>query len=437
MANLKKIFPIKSAIEIFNNKFLALFLLILFLIEIPPLYLFFPIRNNILMSYGTAGILTTILFLFILVKVLRGDSTFVVKNKNTKPLLIFFLIYFAFQTISIVNAFSLGDFVHDYKNIFIGGMFIFITVFAKENIRNLNSRIVSILLAAGIFNFFYQLLIFFLPDLFKTLGGIFVYSGHLSLVFANMQRGRIFIETYDEILIPFIFIFFLKMKKNKRNILFIFLLFMMVILPSFLSDFRTRILMLVFSFSASIIIFQRIKLFRLLIFSFLIVVVYLAYFILNSTYGYSFVDRLNFQSQTQDVETIDFRIRNIFYSYELAIKNPLTGVGLGNYYANLPIQKINFSDPNNPSSELAIASQNPHNIFAQILSETGFLSIFFYVFMLCYFLISDLKNIRLKKFNEYSKAFIISFWTLFVYSLFNPVVGLTYNMLFWMLRALI
>ena len=437
MVNLKKIFPIKTATEIFNNKFLALFLLCLFLIEIPPLYPFFPIRNNILMSYGIAGIITSILFFFILVKVLKGDKTFVIKNKNTKILLIFFLIYFAFQTASIVNAFSLGDFVHDYKNIFIAGMFLFITVFVKENVRNFHSKIIFILFATGIFNFFYQLLIFFTPDLFKTLGGMFIYSGHLDLVLANMQRGRIFIETYDEILIPFIFIFFLKMKKNNRNILFIFLLLMMIILPSFLSDFRTRILMLVFSFIASVVLFQRTKIFRLFIFIFFLAVIYLAYFILNFTYGYSFIDRLNFQSQAQDVETIDFRIKNIFYSYDLGIKNPVTGVGLGNYYANLPIQKISFSDSNNPSAELAIASQNPHNILAQVLSETGFLSLFFYVFMLCYFLISDLKNIRLKKINEYSKAFIISFWTLFIYSLFNPVVGLTYNMLFWMLRALI
>ena len=437
MVNLKKIFPIKSAAEIFNNKFLVLFLVSLFLIEIPPLYPFFPIRNNILMSYGIVGIITATLFFFILIKVLKGDKTFVVKNQNTKLLLIFFLIYFAFQTLSIVNAFSLGDFIHDYKSIFIAGLFLFITVFVKENVSNFHSKIILILFAAGIFNFFYQLLIFFTPDLFKTLGGIFVYSSHLNLVLANMQRGRIFIETYDEILIPFIFIFFLKMKKDNRNVLFIFLLLMMIILPTFLSEFRTRILMLVFSFIASIALLQRTKFFRLFTFMFIFAVIYLAYFILNSTYGHSFIDRLNFQSQTQDVETISFRINNIFYSYDLGIKNPVTGVGLGNYYANLPVQKISLSDSNNPGAELAIASQNPHNIFAQLLSETGFLSLFFYVFMLCYFLISDLKNIRLRKLNEYSKAFIISFWTLFIYSLFNPVVGLTYNMLFWMLRALI
>ena len=431
MTNYKNLFLAKS------SPFFIFFLLCLFLIRIPPLYPFFLIKNNILMSYGIVGIITAMLFFFILVKVLKRDKTFVIKNNNTKSLLIFFLIYFAFQTVSIVNAFSLGDFVHDYKNIFIAGLFLFVTVFMKEKVRNFHSKIIVIFFAAGIFNFFYQLLIFFTPDLFKTLGGMFIYSGHLNLVLANMQRGRIFIETYDEILTPFIFIFFLKMKKNNRNILFVLLLLMMVILPSFLSDFRTRILMLVFSFIASVVLFQRTKIFRLSIFIFLLAVIYLAYFILNSTYGYSFIDRLNFQSQTQDVETIDFRLKNILYSYDLGIKNPITGVGLGNYYANLPIQKINYTDSNNPSAELTIASQNPHNIFAQVLSETGFLSLFFYIFMLCYFLISDFKNLRIKKTNEYSKGFIISFWTLFIYSLFNPVVGLTYNMLFWMLRALI
>lgn len=437
MANLKKTFLITTVVGLFNNYFFALFLLCLFLIKIPPLYPFFPIKNNILMTYGIAGIIVSIMFLFIMIKVLIEGKKFDIKNKNTK-LLVFFLIYFAFQTFSVANAFSLGDFFHDYKNILIAGIFLFITVFVKENIRNYHSKVILVFFAAVVCNFFYQLLIFFTPDLFKAFGEVFIYSSHLNLVLANMQRGRIFIETYDEIIIPFIFIFFIRMKKNNKNLLFAFLLLMMIILPSFLSDFRTRILMLVFSFVASFIFLQRAKLFKVISFFLLLIIIYLAYFILNSTYGYSFIDRLNFQSKAQDVETIDFRIRNILYSYDLGIKNPITGVGLGNYYQNLPTQKINYLYPNDPNTELTIASQNPHNIFAQIMAETGFLSLFFYIFMLCYFFISDFKNLRTKKLlNEYSKGFIISFWTLFIYSVFNPAIGLTYNMLFWMLRALI
>src|ERR1035437_3115009 len=154
MVNFKNLIPIKKAARLFNHYFSALFLLCLFLIKIPPLYPFFPIKNNIFITYGAVGIIVSIMFLFIIINVLIKGKKFDIKNKNTKLLLIF-LIYFAFQTLSMINAFSLGDFLHNYKNILIAGMFLFFTIYVKENIRNYNSKIIIILFAAGIFNFFY------------------------------------------------------------------------------------------------------------------------------------------------------------------------------------------------------------------------------------------------------------------------------------------
>jgi len=167
-------------------------------------------------------------------------------------------------------------------------------------------------------------------------------------------------------------------------------------------------------------------------------VVYISYLTLQFTYGYTFFDRLSFQSKSEDVETISFREKNLQYSLDLGIKNFLTGVGLGNYYNNLPIHKLNNPEQISIQAPLALASQNPHNIFAQILAETGIISLFFYIFMLLYFAIYDFKILLSKKDNLiYNKGFAISFWTLTIYSFFNPSIGLTYNLLFWGLRVFI
>jgi len=123
-------------------------------------------------------------------------------------------------------------------------------------------------------------------------------------------------------------------------------------------------------------------------------------------------------------------------SEEMAQSQPLFGVGLGNYYDNLPPEKKNFLSLSNwQNKEAQIASTNPHNIFAQILSELGFLSLLFYLIMISYFAISDIKILLTQ--NNFTKAIIISFWSLFIFSLFNPTTTLTYNSLFWILRALI
>lgn len=208
-------------------------------------------------------------------------------------------------------------------------------------------------------------------------------------------------------------------------------------LPSFLSNFRSRILMLIFSFIMSFVFLTKKKLGqKFIIFFILISIGYFSYTILNYNFKFSFIDRFALTDKKEDVNTIGYRWNNIVVSEEMAQSQPLLGVGLGNYYDNLPSGKKNFLSLSNwQNKEAQIASTNPHNIFAQILSELGFVSLLFYLIMISYFAISDIKT--LFKQDNFPKAIIISFWSLFMYSLFNPTTTLTYNSLFWLLRALI
>jgi len=302
--------------------------------------------------------------------------------------------------------------------------------------KNKKNAIIKIFFYAAIVNFCYQMLIFINPGAFTSFASFFVYSNHLELVLINIGRARIFIETYDEIVIPFVFFYLIK-SKNDREKVFLYLILIFISLPSFLSNFRSRILMLFFSFIASFFFLTKKKFSqKFLIFILLIFIGYFSYVILNYNFNFSFIDRFALTDKREDVNTIRYRWNNIIMSEEMAQSQPLFGVGLGNYYDNLPPEKKNFLSLSNwQNKEAQIASTNPHNIFAQILSELGFLSLLFYLIMISYFAISDIKILLTQ--NNFTKAIIISFWSLFIFSLFNPTTTLTYNSLFWILRALI
>lgn len=405
---------------------LYLFLICLFIIKIPPFYILPLVKNALLTTHTLARLIIFIIFL----KEVFFNTKFLLTKE--KVLVLFFLIYFGFTSLSIISATNFSSFLLRYKDIVFPGFFLFLTL----RLKNQNNNIVKIFFYSAIVNFAYQMLIFLNPQAFVSFANIFVYSSHLDLVLINLQRARIFIETYDEIIIPFVFLYLMRTDKIRERV-YLYLILVFISLPSFLSNFRSRILMLFFSFIASFFFLTK-KSFRqkFLILNLLIFIGYFSYIILNYNFKFSFIDRFALTDKREDVNTIQYRWKNIIVSEEMAQSQPLLGVGLGNYYDNLPPEKKNFLSLSNwQNKEARIASTNPHNIFAQILSELGFLSLLFYLIMISYFAISDIKI--LFKQDNFAKAVIISFWSLFIYSLFNPTTTLTYNSLFWILRALI
>ncbi len=402
-----------------------LYLGCLFLIKIPPFYILPAIRSGFFTTHTLARLI--IIVLFIKQLIFKKKYSFY-KNK----LIIIFLIYFAFISLSIISASNITNYLLRYKDIVFPGLLLFLTLL----FRNVKKVIIKTFFYAALFNFCYQALIFISPRVFASFANFFVYSSHLELVLINIGRARIFIETYDEIIIPFVF-FYLSISKTNREKIFLYLILASISIPSFLSNFRSRILMLLFSFVMSFIFLTK-KRFnqKFIVFFIFIFIGYLSYIILNYNFKFSFVDRFALSDKREDVNTIKYRWNNIIISEEMARLQPLFGVGLGNYYDNLPSEKkIFLSRSNWQNKEAQIASTNPHNIFAQILSELGYISLLFYLIMICYFAISDIRALLGR--NIFAKAVIISFWSLFIYSLFNPTTTLTYNSLFWILRALI
>ena len=418
--------------KIITKYSLPLFLFSLLLIKIPPFYLFFPIKSALLTTHMLARLIILILFAILAFRQLVNKET--IYTPKAKALLVIFFVYFVFQSLSVISAVNATSFLQRYKNILFPGFFLFVAI----TIRKHSKKVVFVFLVTAVFNFFYQMFMFWSPNLFRSLGEIFVYSGHLELVSINLERFRMFIETYDEIAIPFIFLLITIAKKRWQK-LSVILLFLMVVAPSLLSNFRSRVLMLAVALIASFVLLQGKKIVpKLSLLASFLAISFLSIVLLNSFFGFSIIDRFALENEREDVRTISLRGRNIGESAEMGLAYPLFGVGLGNYYDHLPFsQKAKQSIFGWVRKEAEIASTNPHNIFAQTVAETGIVSLLFYVGILIYFAREDFRTMSARRASLLRKSFIISFWTLFIYSIFNPTTTLTYNTMFWVLRGMI
>ena len=184
------------------------------------------------------------LFLFFCARAWLKKTVF---SRQERALAVFFLVYFAFQSLSALAVVDTVAFTRVYKDILFAGLFLFVAIFEKKFVRSL----VWVFIAAAVVNFIYQMVILWFPRLFQVFAERFVYAAHLELVNINIERGRLFVETYDEIAIPFVILLLSRAKKAKPKFLYLVLL-ICIMVPSFLSNFRTRILMLGFALAASL-----------------------------------------------------------------------------------------------------------------------------------------------------------------------------------------
>jgi len=114
---------------------------------------------------------------------------------------------------------------------------------------------------------------------------------------------------------------------------------------------------------------------------------------------------------------------------------PLFGVGLGNYseYFTKEITDLRFSTVNkNITSGSIQVYDDPHNVFFSFFAETGFFGLTTLLIILVFFSKQDLliffkKN---KSQNDLLRiAFLLSFWSLILYSLINPANSMRFYFL--------
>lgn len=420
---------LKKIIKIIQKTEFSLFLTAIFLLRIPPFFLV-PFTSNPLLSSHSLG-------RYLIIWLFFSDLLLIFFNYKKlgipRGALILVLFYFATQSLSVLEAINILAFMLQYKNL-VFGLLIFITaLLAIDNEKRLNLT-VQVIISSIVANLIFQTIIYFQPMLLVRVLQQFLYESYWEVLRLNLERERFFVDIYDAALLPLIFMLALKVRRLKDKLLH-GLLMAVVTFFALVSNFRTQLLMALFSLliSFALLLHRNVKKIAY-VFIFLLVF-YIGFKVSLRIVGYNAFDRLLLQ-ETEDVRTITGRFEHWQESIEMANGSPLLGVGLGNYYDNLSTKTVFTTSILNWKNTLGrITATHPHSIFFGTLAETGYLGLLSYLALLLYFFITDLKYLQLKK--QAPLPFIISFWSLSIYAAFNPPVTLPYFLLFWLLRVFI
>lgn len=398
-----------------------------FFLNLPPLFIF----SQIITSHILAKLILLSLLIYFVLKTLCSKEkikTIQYKNQN------FFIligIYIISQSISILPAGNIVSFLAKFEDIFFGLVFLLDTEFLlKKKGERVFKTAINVLLAACFFNFLTQLVIFLWPSSISSLSR-FVHSGYINTILLNLQRGRTYLETYNEVLLPFI-MYFLYLNKGLKFYYFC-LLAIGIIYFSIISGFRTSLLMVVVSLGGFYIFIKTKK--KMMLSPVLVLLTIVIMLIANFAPNPLSYERLINTATNEDL-TFWGRINRYTTAINMGIKAPFFGVGLGNYYDNLNyFDKKSSSLIRKTKNEYELAAFYPHNIFFETFAESGSLGLLSFSLLILYFIFEDLKTLFKRRQRDLVKLAIISFWTLFLYSLFNPVNNITYLTLFWFFRT--
>ncbi len=405
---------------------IILFYFSFLLIRLPPLLLPFGLSSHILFRS---------INLIILIKLIILDK----KQINFKGITILLMTFFIFQSLSVINAININTFLYFFERLITISLFTLACYLLIDNKKKVGI-LVKLISLAVIINVLLELVMFFYPQLINSLYG-FIHQSVLNIFVFNLNRGRLYFESYGEVFLPVILYLFIKEKKLIKKAIY-WIAALGVILLAFWSNYRDRFVVVCFSLFVTLIIFKndlyKIKLKQNIIFFIATVLIFfVGFFYIYQAKGYSVIDRLLLQDKEEDVNSLNFRGELISEAVLIGKQYPIFGVGLGNFYDHLPSfmknRKYQMIGQNKIFYDATLLY--PHNLFAQIFVETGLLGLLCFLLILGYFISKDIKI--LKNNHNLSKALVISFWALILYAMFNPRTYLTFYVNFFVLRVLI
>lgn len=406
-----------------KRKLINIFLISLFLFKIPSFYILPFFQSSFFTSQALARVLISFLFFYHYFFNFKEIENLIKKRKYF--ILLFFLLFFI-QSISVLPAINIIAFLSRYKDIIFSFFAFFVFYFYKSQYK----KIISVFIFSLLVNFTYQILIIYLHHLSIDLLKNLIYQKHFDLVLAKLNQGKVYLDTYDEIVIPFL-LTNLSLQNFTAVILNIFF--------SLISNIRSRILMMVGAVFFSLFLLAP-KIDKKKIMFFLFIFLIIAYFVNNlmiRKYGFSYLTRILLEEESSDIGPINFRKTQLENAFSLANGNFL-GTGLGNYFDNINALEKNKNFLITKSQKITYygAQEYVHNILGLILSELGFVGLLVFLLIILWFVKQDLL-ILMRNGNDEQKALIIAFWSLFLYGLFNPIIPASYQVLFWGIRGLL
>lgn len=395
-----------------------LFLMSLVLFKLPNIY-FIPVIQSTLLTTHVLARLVVFVTLIFNIKNIGGAV-------RSKQILLIAIMLFVVESVSIIQAENIISFILRYKEICLG----LVTLVLSFIYRTTSERFIRIILITTAISVAIQTLALLFSNLINPLLNYVLYDKLASSMAFNLERGRIYFETFDEIAIPII-IYRLTTRGSSRSKVLLMLLLCLVIYTSFASMWRTRLLMLLFATLASCLLANR-KRIGLLILATALLFVFIP-IIARQMDNKTVISRIDLNEE--NYSTVQSRLNQIKTSVYLLSQKPL-GVGLGNYYEYLPssekrINQLGISKLQ--MLEFFLGKENVHNIFGLIGVESGIFALILLITLTMLFIVNDYRLI--KSMDRPKIVLMIGFWSMFIYALFNPLIPGVSNYLFWFLRG--
>jgi O-antigen ligase len=439
------VFP-KKIYARFESQLFILFLLSLFLVKLSPFY-FFPSSSRIASSHTLAKIVILAIFGIIFLAKSARFASFSRKNKILFNLL---TLFFISQSISVLVTTDVTFFWKSYHNLIVALTIFFLSFFfaaEKQKIQSINKFV----LISGIILVSYELSLVLFPE--KTLFFLkkVIQKEVLDAYLTNISRARYSLDMNIELFLPFFLVWITLSSQKKflplRFVLFIFSAGLMFI--SFLSNFRSRVLMNLFgAFGFLGLYFLKEKRFKrsvnlkkiVVVLFFLAISVYTALVTSNKLFYFNVFDRFLLQDRREDIETVNFRLKAGERSLDMFASSPFLGIGLGNYQVfvkktNLAMQRYFYLDKYKEEYSKRVYS-SPHNVIFQIIGETGSLGLVAFLALVIYFAAKDIRFLLSRKLNL-TDGYILSFWVIVIFMLFNPASTIFMIGWFWFFRGII
>ena len=352
--------------EYFNKN--SNFYLSLLIIPIPIALITGPALPDILVS------LTSLFFLFIS---LANKEYKYYNNFITKFFLIICIFLILNSIISSYSYFSLRSSLFYFRFILFSLAIWYLLDNEKKFLKNFLYGLILayfIAIGSGIYQYIYG----------ETIFGIETINTRLLLLSSDNAALGHFLSRLFPLLVGLLI---LNLNKSMRYYTLIFVLFISTDVLVYLSGERTSLALMFLSSTFILILMSKLKLFRLLtLITSFIIIIFVSFYIPEVKERN--IDRTMEQiGITNDSEKIYIFSRAhenyIFTAFEMFKKNPINGLGVNNY-RNF-CKSYSTVDPN-PDSSNDACNTHPHNIYIQLLAETGLIG-FFFVMTINFFLI--------------------------------------------------
>ena len=406
-----------------------LFFFIILFVRLPNFYLL-PVTSSLFLSNNILRVIVLAL-LAVYIYVASKEKLPKLIDKKTAVTIGLYLVS---QSLSIVQTQDIPAFLTVYKDVVFGIALYFLAslILNQKNIGKYTAFLRWVILGTLVV----QILIFTFPD-FRTFIFSLLNDSYLTFFKYQFDRGRYFGDTLEEAFFPILLLgVFTQTATNGVTRAGGLLASAMAFYVAYISNWRTKFLICITSFLASLYLYRKSMLFFIPIFVVLIGGVSL---VMNKislqSINQSVIDRL-LSDDIDERQINKSRLDYLYSAVSIGSSHLFTGAGLGNYYDLLSAtEKKNNRALNANSSSTFILIDDPHNIFFSTFATSGLVGLIALISLLFFFAKQDIHTLLSKNADHYAKAYVCVFWSIFIYACLNPWLYFSYLCNFWLMRA--